>query len=362
MSNQIESIALIKISDSLKEIDLTNFKTCENNAFILCKYSFINYDIYINKFMNKQLSKIYIQIINQNSPRFIFSFEEIMSFINKIDIYIVNRNYLIHRGIYPKFLEYTNLAYYIHNGKRYLFFFNELKLFKIEPGNTTILSNQKKLINIKYEDINNFSNKQTKKILEKYANNDLLNKKANNKIDDILDKLRKENFYLKKELKDLKDELNNEQNKNKQLNLKIKELEEFIKKEKENKFKEFIENNNNNKIIKLYEELRTKDKELKDKNEEIKNLKSKFPFELGENEELMSVIFISTDSSIHHSIICKNTDQFTKIETQLYKEYPKYRYLENYFVANGNKINKYISLKENNIKNSDIIALHIFDE
>ena len=118
----------------------------------------------------------------------------------------------------------------------------------------------------------------------------------------------------------------------------------------------------------MYEELRTKDKEIKDKNEEIRNLKLRFPFELGKNinkiiimlyiygkhKELMSVIFISTDSSILHSIICKNTDQFTKIEKQLYKEYPKYRYLENYFVANGNKVNKYISLKENNIKNSDI--------
>ena len=112
----------------------------------------------------------------------------------------------------------------------------------------------------------------------------------------------------------------------------------------------------------MYEELRAKDKEIKDKNEEINNLKSRFPFELGENEELMSVIFISTDSSIHHSIICKNTDLFTKIEEQLYQNYPKYRYLENYFVANGNKIIKYISMKENNIKNSDVIELHIFDE
>ena len=195
-------------------------------------------------------------------------------------------------------------------------------------------------------------------MLEKYASNKLLNKTTNNKINEEIDKLRKENIFLKKELKD---EFNNEQSKNKQLNLKIKELEEFIKKEKENKFKEFNENNNN-KIIELYEELRTKDKEIKDKNEEIKNLKLRFPFELSENEELMSVIFISTDSSILHSIICKNTDQFTKIETQLYNEYPKYRYLENYFVVNGNKINKYISIKENNIKNSDIITLHIFEE
>lgn len=76
----------------------------------------------------------------------------------------------------------------------------------------------------------------------------------------------------------------------------------------------------------------------------------------------MSVIFISPNQKIHYSIICKNTDQFTKIETLLYKEYPDYGDLENYFVVNGNKINKYKTLKDNNIKNSDIITLHIFDE
>jgi len=76
----------------------------------------------------------------------------------------------------------------------------------------------------------------------------------------------------------------------------------------------------------------------------------------------MSVIFISPNQKIHHSIICKKTDQFTKIETQLYKEYPDYRDLENYFVVNGQKINKYKTLKDNNIKNSDIITLNIFYE
>ena len=71
MINQNESIVHIKASDSLKEIDITNLKTAvQNNAFILCKYSFINYEIDINKFMNKQLTKDEIILINQNSPRF----------------------------------------------------------------------------------------------------------------------------------------------------------------------------------------------------------------------------------------------------------------------------------------------------
>ena len=39
MSNQNELIVLIKITDSLKEIDIVHLKKCEFNAFILCKYS-----------------------------------------------------------------------------------------------------------------------------------------------------------------------------------------------------------------------------------------------------------------------------------------------------------------------------------
>jgi len=43
----------------------------------------------------------------------------------------------------------------------------------------------------------------------------------------------------------------------------------------------------------------------------------------------------------------------------LYKEYQKYTETENYFLINGRKINKNKTLKENNIKNNDIITLYI---
>ena len=220
------------------------------------------------------------------------------------------------------------------------------------------INNNNNQINNKINDIINkninvLSNNKTKQILEQNINNNLLNNEINNKVNEELDKLRKENSYLKKELKELKEEFNNEKKRNQQLSLKIKELNEIIKKEKDNNLKGT--NFNNNKMIDLYEELRAKEKE-------IKNIKSKFPFELSENEELMSVIFISSNQKIHYSIICKNTDQFTKIETQLYKEFPDYGDLENLFFINGNKINKYKTLKDNNIKNSDIITLYNFDE
>ena len=111
-------------------------------------------------------------------------------------------------------------------------------------------------------------------------------------------------------------------------------------------------------MIKLFDELELKEKEIKKLNE----MKSRFPFELMENEKLMTVIIISGDQKVHYSIICKNTQKFTEIEHKLYQKYKEYLESENYFLASGKKINKYKSLEENNIKNSDIITLYKFDE
>ena len=102
-------------------------------------------------------------------------------------------------------------------------------------------------------------------------------------------------------------------------------------------------------------------KELREKEKEIKSLKSAFPFEIKQGEKLMSVIFISADQKIHHSFICKNTDIFTNLEKSLYDVFPEYGESENYFLLNGGKINKYKSLEYNKIKDSDIITLNPYD-
>ena len=121
--------------------------------------------------MNKQLTKDEIQLINKNSPKFNFSFYEIMSFKNKINIYIVDRNYLIHRGINQIFLNNCILSYLLHNRIKYLYFFESLKLFKIEPikvikmnnnsiGNNVENFNLTKKENIDYKNkINELENK-----------------------------------------------------------------------------------------------------------------------------------------------------------------------------------------------------------
>ena len=75
-------------------------------------------------------------------------------------------------------------------------------------------------------------------------------------------------------------------------------------------------------------------------------------------ENLMNVIFISNDENIHYSVICKNTDIFSQIEEIFYDKYPDYKNEKNYFVANGNKVDRSKNLDDNNIKNSDIILFY----
>ena len=73
--------------------------------------------------------------------------------------------------------------------------------------------------------------------------------------------------------------------------------------------------------------------------------------------KLISVIFVSFDENIHYSIICKNDDKFSKIQALLYNKDPEYKNLKNRFIINGKEINIFKSIKDNKIKNGDIIRL-----
>ena len=135
-----------------------------------------------------------------------------------------------------------------------------------------------------------------------------------------------------------------EKNKNNELIEKIKEMEE-------------IRNNVGDKdnVLKLMDKLLLKE-------EEIQEMKSNYPFELLKGEKLISLIFMSFNQKIHYSLICKDSDKFTNVENLLYDEFPKFRETENFFISDGNKINKYKTLKENNLKNGLIIILNQTDE
>ena len=177
------------------------------------------------------------------------------------------------------------------------------------------------------------------------------NKEIENKIIENEKKI-KEYRYINREnenqIIDLKNKINEYE---KLLNEEKRKVKDLDKKLKENESKGGISSKyNSEKILELMEEINKK-------NKEIEQIRNSFPIKINPGEKLMTVIFVSTDQKIHYAIICKNTDKFSTLENKLYDEYPEFSENENYFLVNGNRINRYKDLDYNKIKNSDIVTL-----
>ena len=153
----------------------------------------------------------------------------------------------------------------------------------------------------------------------------------------------------------LTNQLNNEKNKNISLlkenfNLKkkIEELKLSMKQTNNQESQKFF---NKDEIIELY-------KKIDYLNEKLK----RYPTVLEQNEKLISIIFASSDQTMHYSMICKNTDTISDLEKRLYKEYPAFTKSENYFLCKGSLINKFKTFESYKIKNGDILIVNKRDE
>ena len=248
---------------------------------------------------------------------------------------------------------YNDLDTYIQVGSKiinythsYNLFIRELKDKKIIEENEKIYTEnkEKKLVD------NNLTKNNDVIDIKKYdeLKMELINEKEKNK--NLEEKIKK----LEKELEEKNEEsggLNNVELR-KELDIEIQKynnLKRQIEEEKELKMSLGKESKES-----MMETLIEKDKEIK----ELKIKLSRLPFTIEEGEEILSIIFITSNQELHYSIICKNTDEFHKVESQLYKKFPKYSENENFFLLNGNKINKYKTLKQNGIKDNDIIILN----
>ena len=118
-------------------------------------------------------------------------------------------------------------------------------------------------------------------------------------------------------------------------------------KERINKVKEKILKNN-----KFMNNLNFNDKTSNVKKSSDNKLKSNY----------IRIFFVSADKKIHYSILCKETDKFEKIENILYEKYPQNKNKAMKFISNGNIIKSNKNLKENKIKDSDIITVYNYKE
>ena len=115
-----------------------------------------------------------------------------------------------------------------------------------------------------------------------------------------------------------------------------------------------INSSNINELQKLLDLKNKEIEELKLINDPLYNRKP--------GEKIFSINFTSIDQKIaNYSISCKNTDIFVRLEEQLYEDYPEYKDKETYFIKNGDKIKRFKSLYENNIKKNDILMLYTYD-
>ena len=135
------------------------------------------------------------------------------------------------------------------------------------------------------------------------------------------------NISFEKQNEEYKIKINKLEKYIKELELKIEEKDKIINEEK------IINNNLNNEIKNIQDILNINSKvnELKELENEIKLFRSYYNF--SEGEKLISIKFISVNQDINFDIITKNTEEFSKLESILYNEYPKYRDSENYFLV-----------------------------
>ena len=184
--------------------------------------------------------------------------------------------------------------------------------------------------------------------------NELINKNFRDGKNNLLND---ENNKLKNRIKQLETELINEKEKNKNLNEQIKKYIKYIK-----ELNDKLSGNNsvdNNRILES-------EKIINKKNDEINVLKAKLNISNINNiqpgEQILAIGFTSSDQNIQNFFRpCKDSDLFVRLEEKLYDEYPKYKDIETYFLVNGKKVLRFKSIKENNIKNGQVIMLNIVE-
>ena len=127
-----------------------------------------------------------------------------------------------------------------------------------------------------------------------------------------------------------------------------------------------IQNNTNlnNEINNLKEQNKILFNQINIKDNEINNLKLKLQNNYANKpnlsmKDIMVVNFVTGDGKISNcGIKCLPDETFAEVEEKLYKMYDEYRNTNsNYFICGGRIILRFKKLRENNIKDGDVIQL-----
>ena len=119
-------------------------------------------------------------------------------------------------------------------------------------------------------------------------------------------------------------------------------------------------NSNHNITIQNYKNIiNQKEQELNNLKIQLQNNDISSNNSLYNRSQMMAVNFISMDSKIHFPISCLDTDTFAEVEEKLYKQFPEYRETNNSFLANGETVLRFKTIKENKIGNGLPVTMNI---
>ena len=62
-----------------------------------------------------------------------------------------------------------------------------------------------------------------------------------------------------------------------------------------------------------------------------------------------------------YPMICNKNDLISRLEEELYNQYPKYKELNTYLTCNGVVLKRFKTVEENNIKKGDAIIVNILE-
>ena len=117
--------------------------------------------------------------------------------------------------------------------------------------------------------------------------------------------------------------------------------------------------NNINNNIKSYQNIiNQKEQELNKLKLELQNINSQNRQYIDINK-IMTVNFISMDQKIHFAVPCIDTNTFAEVEEKLYKQFPEYRETNNSFLANGQQVLRFKTIRQNNIGNGFPVTMII---
>ena len=71
--------------------------------------------------------------------------------------------------------------------------------------------------------------------------------------------------------------------------------------------------------------------------------------------------FESNDQTVNYLVRCKNDDRFNMVVNKILEKELTIIEKGFIFLCKGNKINEYKTIKDNNLKDEDVIILQLFD-